>query len=73
MARTVDLRRLAAWRQRLEQFARSGLPVTRFCAAEGVSVASFYLWRKRLTAAERESGCHERSCHIAWVMLAALA
>jgi hypothetical protein len=29
------------------------LPVTRFCAAEGVSVASFYLWRRKLAAAEK--------------------
>ena len=55
MARTVDGKRLAAWRQRLERFARSGLSVYRFCATEGVSVASFYRWRKEL-AAERSGG-----------------
>jgi hypothetical protein len=43
MVDTVDVKRLAAWRQRLERFGRSGLPVTRFRAAEGVSVASFYV------------------------------
>jgi transposase-like protein len=37
-----------AWRKRLERFARSGLPVARFCSAEGVSVASFYYWRRKL-------------------------
>jgi hypothetical protein len=36
------------WRARLDRFARAGLPVVRFCAREGVSTASFYLWRKRL-------------------------
>ena len=51
MARTVDVKRWAAWRGRLERFGRSGLPVSRFCAAEGVSVASFYVWRKRVAAA----------------------
>jgi hypothetical protein len=55
MADTVDVKRLAAWRQRLERFERSGLPVTRFCAAEGVSVASFYVWRKRVAAARTSS------------------
>jgi len=29
--------------------------VTRFCAAEGVSLASFYLWRKKLAAEKREA------------------
>jgi len=53
MARSVDLKRVAAWRQRVERFARSGLPVTRFCATEGVSVASFYLWRKKFAAAAK--------------------
>ena len=37
MAGSVDSKKWAAWRQRLERFGRSGLPVTRFCAAEGVS------------------------------------
>ena len=55
MAGSVDSRKWAAWRQRLERFGRSGLPVTRFCASEGVSVASFYLWRKKLAAERREA------------------
>ena len=59
MAGAVDRQRLAAWRQRLERFAGSGLSVYRFCAAEGVSTASFYRWRKVL-AAER-SGDQEVS------------
>lgn len=55
MADSVDSKKWAAWRQRLERFGRAGLPVTRFCAAEGVSLASFYLWRKKLAAARREA------------------
>ena len=55
MAGTVDRKKLASWRQRLERFAGSGLSVYRFCAAEGVSTASFYRWRKVL-AAERSDG-----------------
>ena len=55
MAGSVDVKKWAAWRQRLERFGRSGLPVTRFCAAEGVSLASFYLWRKKLAAEKREA------------------
>jgi hypothetical protein len=48
-----------AWRKRLARFARSGLPVARFCSGEGVSVASFYHWRKKLaldTAGPRPAG-----------------
>jgi hypothetical protein len=55
MAGSVDLKKWAAWRQRLERFGRSGLPVTRFCAGEGVSVASFYLWRKKLAVEKHEA------------------
>ncbi len=36
------------WQQRLERFARSGLSPAQFCTAEGVSLPSFYSWRRRL-------------------------
>ena len=55
MAGSVDSKKWAAWRQRLERFGGRRLSVARFCAAEGVSVASFYLWRKKLAAARREA------------------
>jgi hypothetical protein len=35
-------------RERLERFFHCGLAVAPFCAREGVSVASFYHWRKKL-------------------------
>ena len=48
MARSNDPKK-AAWRERrFRRFHDSGLPVARFCAAEHVSEASFYYWRKRL-------------------------
>ena len=37
------------WVERLERFAASEQTVAAFCAAEGVSTANFYLWRRRLT------------------------
>jgi hypothetical protein len=37
-----------AWRKRFGRFGKFGLPVARFCAREGVSVASFYYWRRKL-------------------------
>ena len=38
------------WQSLIERAERSPLSVTAFCAAQGVSTASFYLWRKRLGA-----------------------
>jgi transposase len=40
-----------AWVERLERFAHSGLNPAQFCALEGVSLPSFYSWKRRLTAA----------------------
>ena len=36
------------WIERLERFATGRHTVVSFCAAEGVSEANFYLWRRRL-------------------------
>jgi len=37
-----------AWTERLARFATAGLRPAAFCAAECVSLASFYLWKRRL-------------------------
>jgi hypothetical protein len=39
----------AQWQSLIERAERSPLSVTAFCAAQEVSTASFYLWRKRLS------------------------
>jgi hypothetical protein len=36
------------WQQRLERFRHTGLTVSAFCDREGISLASFYAWRRRL-------------------------
>ena len=36
------------WVQRLERFGRASQTVAQFCAAEGVSVPSFYVWKRTL-------------------------
>src|SRR3954447_18504488 len=41
------------WAERLARFASAGLTTAQFCATEGVSVASFYLWKRRLAGAVR--------------------
>jgi transposase len=38
----------AVWAQRLQRFADSGLRPAQFCANEGVSLPSFYAWKRRL-------------------------
>jgi transposase len=38
------------WMDRLERFVTAGQAPAEFCAAEGVSVASFYGWKRRLAA-----------------------
>lgn len=44
--------KLELWRERITEQGRSGLPVKEFCKERGISVWSFYDWRKRL----REAG-----------------
>jgi len=43
-----DLERL--WQQRLRRQAARGLSVAAFCSREGVTVAQFYYWKRRLAA-----------------------
>jgi len=55
MARRSDPAKVAQWAACLARFQDSGMSVAEFCKQEGVSVASFYQWRRKL--AERdESG-----------------
>ncbi len=37
-----------AWAERLARFPASGLTPAQFCAVEGVSLPSFYAWKRRL-------------------------
>ncbi|MEY6431310.1 IS66 family insertion sequence element accessory protein TnpB [Thioalkalicoccus limnaeus] len=46
----------AEWQALLERAERSRLSTVAFCAAEGISTASFYLWRKRLGASNPPQG-----------------
>jgi hypothetical protein len=39
------------WSERLERFARGNWTVAAFCQKEGISVPSFYEWRRRLAQA----------------------
>ena len=43
------------WVERLARFSTSGLRPAAFCAAEGVSLPSFYSWKRRLNAEGRSA------------------
>src|SRR5688572_22662694 len=45
-----------AWAERLARFADSGLSPAQFCAHEGVSLPSFYSWRRRLAPPAADAG-----------------
>ena len=55
-----QLKKEDLWRSRLRRFQSSGMSVTRFCEAEGVSAPSFYQWRKRLGTGERRPKLRRR-------------
>jgi len=42
--------RLAIWQARVDRHRQSGKSVKVFCQNEGISEASFYLWRKKIGA-----------------------
>ena len=48
MGRHSDPRKAAAWERRLARFGESGLTVGRFCDREGVSIATFHYWQRKL-------------------------
>jgi hypothetical protein len=55
MSRSPDLVLRAAWQRRLRAFQRFSGTVAQFCFQQGVSVASFYQWRRKL-AEHRPTG-----------------
>ena len=48
MGRRVDHGKQCEWAERIRRRRESGLTVTEFCEWEGVSVATFYNWQKKL-------------------------
>ena len=55
MSRGPDLVKREWWRRRLASYERGTLTVEEFCRREGVSVPSFYQWRRKLADWKRES------------------
>lgn len=44
------------WARRMDRYRACSLTVNEFCRREGVSVPSFYQWRKKLAAVSAEPG-----------------
>jgi hypothetical protein len=57
--RGPDLAR--CWAERLQRFSTAKLSIVAFCAAEGVSKATFFLWRRRLALAPTAHNTHTTS------------
>ena len=49
----------AQWEEIIRRGQTNGQSIGAFCAAESVSTASYYLWRKRLTAGGNGGGVRE--------------
>ena len=49
MGRGCDGAKARVWRERFLRFNDDGMTIAEFCVAEGVSTASFYAWRRKLT------------------------
>ena len=60
MGWSADPAKQREWCERLQRFAECGVTIAAFCEREGVSVPSFYQWRRKLAAAgnarQRKSG-----------------
>jgi hypothetical protein len=54
MARRADPAKALLWRERFARFSSAGSTVAAFCAAEGVSVPSFFEWRRKLRRLDAE-------------------
>ena len=48
MSREPDLAKRKEWQRRLQAFDKGQAAVAEFCGREGVSVATFYQWRRKL-------------------------
>jgi hypothetical protein len=54
MGKCADETKRTEWRKRLGRFAGSGETVAMFCAAERVSVQTFYRWKRKLAREPEE-------------------
>jgi transposase len=73
MARASGLQKVQEWRGRMARFAKVRQSVARFCQDEGVSVPSFYQWRKKLKQLRRPMADDDAAVSFTPVRLVAAA
>lgn len=61
MTRAADSVKRRLWQQRLRRFEQGRLTVASFCQAEGVSVPSFYYWRRMLEPTVNDANLRPRA------------
>ena len=54
MARSKSAEKEEFWRLVLEEHDRSGMTVKDFCVQQGVSIPSFYAWRRKIQLADAD-------------------
>ena len=55
MPRRSSPAKLEDWKRRMQRYEQSNQSIAQFCLNERVSVASFFLWRKKVRAAARSA------------------
>ena len=53
MSRIADPSKQQEWEERFQRFEKSSQTIADFCRGEGVSLPSFYYWRRRLPGGSR--------------------
>jgi hypothetical protein len=56
MAKTRSEDRRRHWREAIDRQQASGESIVAFCAKQGLSLASFHAWKRRLRRRQRETG-----------------
>ena len=56
MAKIGSADRQRHWREAIERQQASGQSIVGFCGQEGLSLASFHAWKRRLRRPQRETG-----------------
>ena len=51
------------WQMAIETWQASGMSVSKFCEAEGLSESSFYIWRKKLAQADDAETGKQKKLH----------
>ena len=55
MSRDSGVSKREVWRRRLQEFERGSVSVVEFCRRIGVSKATFYVWRRKVSLASPEA------------------